>query len=65
MSDSNCSSEPVSYPAGEEDCTGGLVIDVFDDWYKVGADIVLLRGCPQGCMPYPVEGPLEIYEDMV
>ena len=49
----------------KNDCTGGLVIDVFDDWYKVGADIVLLRGCPQGCMPYPVEGPLEIYEDMV
>ena len=32
---------------------------------KVGADDVLLRGCPQSCMPKPVKGLLEIYEDMV
>ena len=31
---------------------------------KVGADVVLLHGCPQRCMPNPAEG-LEVYEDMV
>ena len=49
----------------EEDCTSGLVIEVFDDWDKVGADVVLLHGCPQSCMPNPVEGLLEVYDDMV
>ena len=40
--------EPVSYAAIEEDCTGGLVIEVLDDLDKVdaAADIVLLHGCP-------------------
>ena len=57
--------EPVSYAAVEEDCTSGLVIEVFDDSDKVGADVVLLHGCPQSCMPNPVKGLLEIYEDMV
>ena len=51
--------------AVEEDCTSGLVIVVFDDSDKVGADVVLLHGCPQSCMPNPVEGLLEVYEDMV
>ena len=64
MSDSNCCSEPVSYAAVEEDGTSGLVIEVFDDLDKVCAD-VLLRGCPQSCMPNPVEGLLEVYKDMV
>ena len=45
--------------------TSGLVIEVFDDLFKVGADVVLLHGCPQSCMPNPVEGLLEVYEDMV
>ena len=48
--------EPVSYAAVEEDYTIGLVIEVFDDSDKVGADVVLFHGCPQSCMPYPVEG---------
>ena len=43
----------------------GLVIEVFDDSDKVGADVVLLHGCPQSCMPNPVEGLLEVFEDMV
>ena len=60
-----CCSELVSYAAVEEDGTSGLVIEVFDDLDKVGADAVLLHGCPQSCMPNPVEGLLEIYEDMV
>ena len=47
------------------DCTCGLVIEVFDDSDKVGADVVLLRGCQQSCMPNPVEDLLEVYEDMV
>ena len=37
----------------------------FDDSDKVGADDVLLHSCPQSCMPNPVEGLLEVYEDMV
>ena len=45
--------------------TSGPVIEVFDDSDKVGADVVLLHGCPQSCMPNPVEGLLEFYEDMV
>ena len=32
---------------------------------KVGADVVLLHGCPQSCMPNPVECLFEVYEDMV
>ena len=63
--DSNCCSEPASYAAVEEDCTSGLVIEVFGDLDKVGSDVVLLYGCPHGCMPNPVEGLLEVYEDMV
>ena len=43
-------------------CTRCL-IGVFDDSDKVGAD-VLLRGCPQSCMPNPVKGFLEVYEDI-
>ena len=38
---------------------------MFDDLDKVGADVVLLHGCPQSCMPNPVEDLLEVYEDMV
>ena len=37
---------------------------MFGDSDKVGADVVLLHGCPQRCMPNPVKGLLEIYEDM-
>ena len=64
-SDSNCCSEPDSYAAVEEDCTGGLVIEVFNDSDKVGADIVFLQGCPQSCMPNLVEGLLKVNEDIV
>ena len=32
---------------------------------KVCADVVFLHGCPQSCMPNPVEGFVEVYEDMV
>ena len=60
-----CCSEPVSYTAVEEDCASGPVKKVFDDSDKVGADVVLLHGCPQSCMPNHVEGLLEVYEDMV
>ena len=38
---------------------------MFDDSVKVGADVVLLHGFLQSCMPKPVEGLLEVYEDMV
>ena len=62
--DSNCCSEPVPYAAVEEDGTSGLFIEVFNDLEKVGADVVLLHGCPESCMPNLVEGLLEVYEDM-
>ena len=65
MLDSNCCSETVSYAAVEEDSNSGLVKEVFDDLDKVGADVVLLHGCPQSCMPTPVEGLHEVYEDIV
>ena len=51
--------------AVEEDGTSGLVIEVFDDLDEVCADVVLLHGCQQSCMPNPVEGLLEVYEDTV
>ena len=61
----NCCSEQFSYAVVEKICTGELVIQVFDDTDKVGANVVLLHGCPQSCMPNPVKGLFEIYEDMV
>ena len=42
-----------------------LLLEVFDDLDKVCADVVLLHGCPQSCMPNPAESFLEVYEDMV
>ena len=60
-----CRTPAVSYAAVEEDCTSGLVTEDFDDSDKVGVDVVLLHGYPQSCMPKPVEGVLEVYEDMV
>ena len=57
--------EPIYHGAVEEDFTSGLVIQVFDDSEKVGADVVLLHGCPQSCIPNPVEGLLGVYENMV
>ena len=51
--------EPACYAAIEEDCTGCLVIKLFGDSDKVGTDVVLLHGCPQSCVPNPVEGLLE------
>ena len=50
----------LSYAAVEEDGTCGLVTEVFDDLDKVCAD-----GCPQSCIPNPVKGLLEVYEEMV
>ena len=38
---------------------------MFDDLVKVDANVVVLHGCPQSCMPNPVEGLLEVYEDMI
>ena len=65
MSESICCSEPVSYAAVEEDCNSVFVIEVFDDSGMVGADVVLPHDCPQSCMPNPVKGLLEVYEDTV
>ena len=65
LSDSNCCSEPVSNAAVDENGTSGLVMEVLDALDKVCADVVLLHGCPQSCMPNPFEGLIEVYEDMV
>ena len=45
--------------------TSSLVIKVFDNSDKVGADVVLLHGCPQSCMPNPVKGLLKVYKNVV
>ena len=42
-----------------------LPVEVFDDSVKVGSDVVLLHGCPQSCMPNPVESLNDVYEDVV
>ena len=39
--------------------------EVFDDSDKAGVGVVLLYCCPQSCMPIPVEGLLEVYEEVV
>ena len=57
--------ETPFYGAVEADCTGGLIMEVFDDLDKVSTDVLLLHGCPQSCLPNPVEDFLEVYEDMV
>ena len=57
--------EPVTYAAIEKDCSGGLIIEVFEESGKVDTDVVLLHGCLQCCMPNTVQGLLEVYEDMV
>ena len=57
--------ETASYVAVDENCTSGLVIEVFDDSNRVSADVVLFHGCSQSCKPNPVKVPLEIYKDMV
>ena len=54
----------MSHAAVEEASTSSLVTEVFDDSEKVGADVVLLHGCPQNCMPNPVEGLLDVNENM-
>ena len=55
----------VSYDVVEEDCTGGLVIEVSDNSDKVHAVVVLLRDCQQRCIPNLDEGRLDVYEHMV
>ena len=42
----------------------GLIIEVFGDSENVDTD-VLLHGCPQCCMPNPVKGLFEVYEDTI
>ena len=63
--ESICCLETVSYVSVEDDGTSGLVIEVFDDLDKVCTDAILLPGCPQSCMPNPVDGLVEVYENMV
>ena len=57
--------ELVSCAVVEDYCAGGLVTEMFDDSDKVGADDVLLHGCPQSCVPNLVEGLVEVNEVMI
>ena len=63
------SRHPCQTPAVVQDQSSMLLMkrtaEVFDDLDKVGADVLLLHGCLQSCMPNPVEGLLEVNEDMV
>ena len=62
-----CQTPPVvrNQSAVRVDCTNGLVTEVFDNSDKVGGDVVLLHTCPKSCITNPVEGLLEVYEDVV
>ena len=42
-----------------------LLLKRINDSDKVGADVVLLHGCPQSCMPNPVKGLLKVYKNVV
>ena len=55
MSDSDCSSEPVSYVTIKVDCTSGLVVEVFNDLDQVGVDVIKPHSRPKGFMPYSVK----------
>ena len=59
------SRHPRQTPTIVQDGTSGLGIEVSGNLDKVGADVVLLYGCLQSCMPNPVEGLLEVYEYVV
>ena len=39
----NRCSQPAPCAAVEKDCTGGLIIEMFDDSDEVGADVLLLH----------------------
>ena len=65
MSNSYCSSEPFSYAAIEQDCTLGLVIQIFNGSYDVGVDVVFPHSRSLGFVLYPIKGLLEVYEYMV
>ena len=41
------------------------LIEMFGNSDKVGANVALRHGCQQSCMPTPVKGLLEVYDDMV
>ena len=61
----------LAWVTDEADCSIVLALlqvaflGKFDDSDKVGADVVLLQGCPQSCIPNAVEGLPKVYEDMV
>ena len=58
-------SEPVSYAAVEEDGTSGLVIEVLVTWIRFVMMLYFFMVAQKSCMPNPIEGLLEVYEDMV
>ena len=64
LSDPNCCSEPVSYAAVEEDCTSGLVIEVFVDLDKLALMLYFFMVAHKAACQTPVEGLFEVYENM-
>ena len=34
-------------------------------WMQLALMLYFFHACPQSCMPNPVKGPLEVYEDVV
>ena len=49
----------------EGDCTGVIVIEMFDASDKVGTYFVLLHDCLQSCNLNPVKDLLEVCEDIL
>ena len=44
--DTDCSSESFSCAAIEQNCTLGLVIQIFNGSYDAGVDVVFPHSCP-------------------
>ena len=64
LSDSDCSSEPVSYVTIKVDCTSGLVVEVFNDLDQV-VNVIKPHCRPKGFMPYSVKRLFKINKDVV
>ena len=65
MSDSDCSSEPVSYVTIKVDCTSGLVVEVFNDLDQVVVNVIKPDCRPKGFMSYSVKRLFKINKDVV
>ena len=64
LSHSNCCPKPFSYTAIVVYCAGGFAVAALYDFNQVGIDVVKFHCGPEGCMPYSIEGFLEIHKNM-